>query len=283
MSSFWNVANVAFDAAVWVGQNLGFVQQPPQEQPLVPRVQIASGDGFVIVDTPGELGVTESELEAQVVSISRDGNCLYGSMHVFLENNWDKFQGKTVGEEHVLNALPGLATLRTWVANYIEKEASSSADREDASASKCPLIEYLDATIHDYNEQVEADIKGQIDNLTAIAKVSPDQDTALQESYERVLIDAAEKKLGEGSEGYKGYARLVREDRFHGGYAEVYALSQIFGLRIKVLMEVGEGEECSRIASLIVDPEPQSACSLSCYLLFSPDEQHFDLLDYTSG
>lgn len=292
------MASYLWGTASWVAQSLGLSQQPTQAQ-TVPRVRVGGegsrlegdDDHYVIVNDPGELGVTESELTAAIIPIERDGSCLYGSVRAFLERNWNALKGQKILGERVLNELPSLKELRNLVACYIESQFPVLLVETESSAyvDKPALLKHLDETIQDHDEQVRRDLKQQLESMNALArqKLSQSEREGLQESHQRVQLEAIENQFGEGAKGYTAYTKKVREDmHFHGGYAEVYALSQIFGFKIKVLTEstkeqLQSGEDYGRVVSLIVEPTPKATCPLICYFLFNPDARHFDLLDYT--
>jgi hypothetical protein len=280
--------------------------QRAPEPPLVPRQRMDGGplagdDGFVVVSKPGELGVTAAELEAKIIEIPRDGNCLYGSVRQFLKENWLIFELTTTHGGRSLHKLPSAATLRVWVADYIESKISEllAEAGHEQRAELPPLYQYLQETIHDHNQQIQADLRQQLDSMQALngQKMSKTERSNLQTRFEKVQDEALQAQFEENEAGYRAYAKKVREDQhFHGGYAEVYALSEIFGFKIKVLTEstqeqLASGEDYSRAVSFFVEPTSDCVAPIPdvnephpiCYLLFSPDARHFDLIGYTGS
>lgn len=157
--------------------------------------------------------------ELKTIPVPTDGDCLYHAACALL---------KLVDKEELTPE-----ALRDRVANWIDtkyKEAEQQGVQEQGPDCEHPgILDHLRASIESYQAVRRRDLDGELDSLQ------------VQESMGEgaAAIAAARLKINEELSSLndltrEGYIALCRQDKFHGGPVEIYAISELFQVNIEI-------------------------------------------------
>lgn len=298
LPSLQGLANSAWHAASyanpWAYGDTSAKTLDPQ-QALVPHERpIPNIDGIKdwIAIQVGQTAAPVFVTEAEVISIKRDGNCLYSSMIACIKKLPGKgittrqpIKGQLLMSTFIENGIPKCITiLRTAVSEYITEKCTSETRDAILDPELCYL---LDTTIRGHNMKVDEDYKTVQDSLDALRKMGMDVGQLQADLQQETVL----KMIPEGQAGYELYASKVLNDGFWGGYAEVYALSQLLGVEVRVFSDVvsaglEEGalqpSDINRIHAFTASSYPKETeeeKKIVLYVRFDPNQGHFDVLD----
>ena len=157
--------------------------------------------------------------ELKTIPVSSDGNCLYHATCALL---------KLVDKEELTPE-----ALRDRVANWIDakyKEAEEQAVQEQDPDCEHPgILDHLRASIESCQAVRMRDLNSELESLEVQEAMGGDV----------LAIAAARAKINEELPSVndltrKDYIALCRQDKFHGGSVEIYAISQIFEVNIEI-------------------------------------------------
>lgn len=158
--------------------------------------------------------------ELNTIRVPSDGNCLFHAFGIVLS-----LTREAAPMDH--------AEMRQSVAGWIERqylEAEKEGGEEQGPDCEHPrILDYLRASIESYQAVRRLDLEGELASLNIQEGMGEDP----------VRIAAARKQT-EAALGAlphltrAEYVTLCRGDQFHGGPAEIYALSEMFRVRIEI-------------------------------------------------
>ncbi len=260
-------------------------KKPDPRQVLVPHARPIGDVGGMEGWTSLTVGQTASPVfvtEAKIIPIKRDGNCLYGSIIACIERLEEKGIALQLKGDVILPMSSFAASgssefiqiLRKAVSGYIIEKCTTILDLE--------LCDLLNATIAGHNIKVNEDYKVTQESIAAMRKMGMD----VREAQANLEEETALKMIPEGQPGYKLYTSKVLDDAFWGGYAEVYALSKLLGVEVRVFSDLAEAAfqppDINRIHAFTASSYPketQEQNKIILYVRFDPKERHFDVLD----
>ncbi len=123
--------------------------------------------------------------------------------------------------------------LRRRVADWIDQEhkkAEQQGVQEQGPDCENPgILDHLHASMESYQVVRVRDLKGELESLQ-VQETMGESVSDIQATRE--TIDAELSSLNELTR--EGYVALCRQDKFHGGPVEIYAISQLFNVNIEI-------------------------------------------------
>ncbi|MFS8564454.1 MAG: hypothetical protein LVR00_09220 [Rhabdochlamydiaceae bacterium] len=161
-----------------------------------------------------------------MVVVPSDGNCLFHAFGLVLAM---KLKIDIVGH----------GQLRLHTADWIEREyLQAQQNGEQEQGPDCPnpkILDYLRDSMEAYQTVRKNSLNGELDSIAAIEEIEGDNHQIAERRRE---IEADLAALSNFTR--EQYVEECRKDRFHGSSVELFALSEMCCVRIKIQRMVGQ-------------------------------------------